>query len=279
MRLLPACACPCWPRSRPLQARPYQYPGPPAAPSTIKALRGPRFPPKLGRAAVEHLCQCARCRRRPANALEAARAVLATTVKAANEIDACTRRLTYQVTIPGGLDECPRCIDSLMRIDLDTQTAPALSEQAVSPRFLRRLCKLYTSYDLTVDHQVELLHARPDVDRSPHLGEAFAADRFRCDALSAHPVCCKQVCNVHIASCCGGLEGASSVARDTAVLCGPLCVLSQQNRTNKPLCAALQAVPRRRAAAAVRHVRGVGQAPAAARVQGQAGQLRLDAAR
>jgi hypothetical protein len=78
----------------------------------------------------------------------------------------------------------------VMQVDIETEVfVPKLWDRAVSPRFLRRLCKLYTSMDLIVDHQIPVMKARPDVERSPHLGELYVADRYKCGPCipSAHP--------------------------------------------------------------------------------------------
>ena len=91
------------------------------------------------------------------------------------------RRLNFQLQSPGGGQALHRCIHELQRVDnvdLDIFT-PALWKQAVSPRFLRRLCKLYTSHDLIVDHQIPVLHSRINVARSPFQGELYVGDRFK----------------------------------------------------------------------------------------------------
>lgn len=92
------------------------------------------------------------------------------------------RRLTFQLHSPGGGQALHRCIHQLQRVDdvAPDTFAPSLWKQAVSPRFLRRLCKLYTSFDLIVDHQIPVLHYRHNVGRSPFQGELYVGDRFKC---------------------------------------------------------------------------------------------------
>lgn len=165
-----------------LQEHPYQRPPQTTAPSSIKALHAPHFAGPRTRGSLIHLSPCARCKRRASDAAAKLRLALSQAKLAASELDGMLRRLQYQASIPGGVHQLRHCFDDLVAIETATSFKPALSQQAVSPRFLRRLCKLYTSFDVAVDHQIRLLHMRPGVDRTPVLGAAFAADRFRCGA-------------------------------------------------------------------------------------------------
>lgn len=82
-----------------------------------------------------------------------------------------------------------------MQVDLDTDVfVPKLWDRGVSPRFLRRLCKLYTSLDLIVDHQIPIMKGRPDVDRSPHLGELYVADRYKYESCFLPESCLRAPC-------------------------------------------------------------------------------------
>ena len=166
-----------------LQEHPYQCPSQQDEPSSIRALHAPHFAGPRTRGSLIHLSPCTRCKRRPANAAAKLRSALKHAKQAASELDGMARRLQYQISIPGGVHQLKHCFDDLMSIETHTSFKPTLAQQAVSPRFLRRLCKLYTSFDIAVDHQIRLLHMRPGVDRTPVPGAAFAADRFRCDTL------------------------------------------------------------------------------------------------
>lgn len=167
-----------------LQERPYQWPDRQKAASKIKALRGPKLnAPASTRTSVLHLCKCSRCQRRPSNAASRLRERVSKGKLAAAELNGILRRLEYQCAFPGGVHQLRNCLGDLLAVEADTRFWPAVSQQAVSPRFLRRLCKVYTSFDIAVDHQIRLLHLRPGVARSPFLGEAFTADRFRCEAV------------------------------------------------------------------------------------------------
>jgi hypothetical protein len=105
----------------------------------------------------------------------------ATIVEVNAELQGLIRRLEFQLRSPGGGQALPRCIHNLTSVSLDVDVfTPKPWMQAVSPRFLRRLCKAYTSFDLTVDHQISVLHYRSDVKRSPFQGELYVGDRFKC---------------------------------------------------------------------------------------------------
>jgi hypothetical protein len=131
---------------------------------------------------------CLHCQQRPSNAASRLRERVRKAREASAELHGILRRLQYQSAAPGGIHELHICLDDLLKVEINTCFRPALSRQAVSPRFLRRLCKVYTSFDISVDHQIRVMHLRPGVARSPFLGEAFAADRFRCDDVRALPV-------------------------------------------------------------------------------------------
>jgi hypothetical protein len=172
-----------------MQVHPYQKKQAKQPESLVKALHGPKVPPHATRASLLQLCKCPRCRKRPENTLPDARTKLAKTKEVYAELGALVRRISFQLKTPGGVHELKECIDDLLYIEMDTSSSvPKLSDQAVSPRFLRRLCKLYTSYDIVVDHQIPTMHCRPDIDRSPFFGEMYAGDRFRCDLDLSGPL-------------------------------------------------------------------------------------------
>lgn len=164
-----------------MQQRPFQKPPPKPPPSEVRALRSVRSGPVPTRASLLHLSKCGDCIHRPESTIPIARLKLAKTKEAVGALDSLVRRVTYQLDTPGGRNDAAHALPALVEVDVDARPAALpLEAQAVSPRFLRRLCKLYTSSDLIVDHSVAVMHYRPDVDRSVYLGEMYAADRFRC---------------------------------------------------------------------------------------------------
>lgn len=147
----------------------------------MKTLRGSTFPaPAQNKASLLYLCLCSACKTRSPAAIEKARKKLAVTKDINTELQSLVRRLSFQLNTPGGPQNIGRCIHDISRIAINTDVfLPPVWHQAVSPRFLRRLCKVYTASDLTVDHSIAILHYRTNVLRSPYQGELYVSDRFR----------------------------------------------------------------------------------------------------
>lgn len=150
--------------------------------SLVKTLRSSSFPaPAQNKSSLLYLCLCKVCKKRPPGAIEVARKRLAVTQEINTELQSLVNRLSFQLHTPGGPQNIKRCIYDITRIGIDTDVfSPPVWHQAVSPRFLRRLCKLYTASDLTVDHAIPTLHYRTNVLRSPYQGELYVSDRFKC---------------------------------------------------------------------------------------------------
>lgn len=164
-----------------MQEHNYQYTGGSLPPRVIKALRDPTYPPHNTRKTAPHRLACKHCCQHDPSQLARARAALAATRNVAEALETTVRRLRHQLSQPGGAEALPQCLSQLVDFsDVFADAVPPLWEQAVSPRFLRRLCKLYTGADVAVDQQVPELRGRPDVERAPFMGEQFVGDRFRC---------------------------------------------------------------------------------------------------
>ena len=159
----------------------FQYVPPKQVTVLVKALRAPAFPPAPTKSSMLCLARCASCRHRDPHLLEKLERLTHATENVTHELSNMHRKLAYLLQCPGGPQQLPECIDDAVAIDPDMYgLLPKIWECAVSPRFLRRLCKMYTASDLIVDHQIPVLHSRSDVDRSPHLGECYVGDRYKC---------------------------------------------------------------------------------------------------
>lgn len=165
-----------------LQAHPFQAPEAKQPDIVVKALEGPSTPPAFNKVAILQLSRCSKCQGRNPNKIYNMRQRLSSIAEVNTALHGLIRRLSFQLDSPGGGQALHRCVHELQQFDgveLDIFT-PAPWNQAVSPRFLRRLCKLYTSFDLIVDHQIPVLHYRHNVNRSPWNGELYVGDRFKC---------------------------------------------------------------------------------------------------
>eukprot|EP00892_Ulva_mutabilis_P007108 jgi/Ulvmu1/476/UM001_0484.1 len=160
---------------------PYESAQTPPPTFLVKALRSSTFPaPAQNKASLMALSLCNACKSRPPGAIDKARKKLSLTKQINNELHSLVRRLSFQIHTPGGPQNIKRCIYEISTIGISTDVfVPPVWRQAVSPRFLRRLCKLYTASDLTVDHAIPTLHYRANVLRSPYQGELYVSDRFR----------------------------------------------------------------------------------------------------
>jgi len=164
-----------------LQEHPYEASQTSPPTFLVKTLRSCTFPaPVQTKSSLLHLSLCDACKSRPPGAIDHARKKLAMRKEVNSELHSLVRRLSFQIHTPGGPQNLKRCIYDLSRIGINTDVfVPPVWRQAVSPRFLRRLCKLYTASDLTVDHSIPTLHYRSNVLRSPYQGELYVSDRFR----------------------------------------------------------------------------------------------------
>lgn len=173
-----------------LQAHPFQAPQSKPPVLVVKALERPSIPPAFNKVACLQLSRCNKCKSRNSHKISNMHKRIASVADVNTALQGLIRRLTFQLQSPGGGQALNRCIHDLKQVhgvELDIFT-PAPWNQAVSPRFLRRLCKLYTASELIVDHQIPVLHTRHNVNRSPFQGELYVGDRFKCVPASTATV-------------------------------------------------------------------------------------------
>lgn len=164
-----------------LQPHPFQAPHESSPEIVVKALEGPAIPPAFNKVSCLLLSRCAKCKTRNPNKVTTLRKRTALCKDVNVALHGLIRRLSFQLNSAGGGLALHRCVQDLTEVDVVDLEVFTLKpwNQAVSPRFLRRLCKLYTSFDLIVDHQIPVLHCRHNVNRSPFQGELYIGDRFR----------------------------------------------------------------------------------------------------